>query len=314
MAAFAIMRCKKLATMGNLAASLQHAYRERETPNADPQKTPSNEHWIAQNTNEAIGKVRALLPEKRRKDAVLAVEYVMTASPEWWSTASEDDQAKFFDLAHKWLSDKYGSDRIVTASIHRDETTPHMTAFVVPLTQDGRLSAKEFIGNKAQMTKDQTTFAAAVAGLGLVRGIEGSRATHQRVKAHYAAIQQAGTAVPSITEAELKPQKVKGDTLAEKLFGAVETTAGIVNRLNGKIADHVKPIAEQASVSAQNQKKAQELSKALSEQQSLLKSLREPLQGLTQDQVAEVMRFARGIQESNRKKYLEKQKGRGNSR
>lgn len=300
--------------MGNLAASLQHAYRERETPNADPQKTPSNEHWIAQNTNEAIGKVRALLPEKRRKDAVLAVEYVMTASPEWWSTASEDDQAKFFDLAHKWLSDKYGSDRIVTASIHRDETTPHMTAFVVPLTQDGRLSAKEFIGNKAQMTKDQTTFAAAVAGLGLVRGIEGSRATHQRVKAHYAAIQQAGTAVPSITEAELKPQKVKGDTLAEKLFGAVETTAGIVNRLNGKIADHVKPIAEQASVSAQNQKKAQELSKALSEQQSLLKSLREPLQGLTQDQVAEVMRFARGIQESNRKKYLEKQKGRGNSR
>lgn len=314
MAAFAIMRCKKLATMGNLAASLQHAYRERETPNADPQKTPSNEHWIAQNTNEAIGKVRALLPEKRRKDAVLAVEYVMTASPEWWSTASEDDQAKFFDLAHKWLSDKYGSDRIVTASIHRDETTPHMTAFVVPLTQDGRLSAKEFIGNKAQMTKDQSTFAAAVAGLGLVRGIEGSRATHQRVKAHYAAIQQAGTAVPSITEAELKPQKVKGDTLAEKLFGAVETTAGIVNRLNGKIADHVKPIAEQASVSAQNQKKAQELSKALSEQQSLLKSLREPLQGLTQDQVAEVMRFARGIQESNRKKYLEKQKGRGNSR
>lgn len=300
--------------MGNLAASLQHAYRERETPNADPQKTPSNEHWIAQNTNEAIGKVRALLPEKRRKDAVLAVEYVMTASPEWWSTASEDDQAKFFDLAHKWLSDKYGSDRIVTASIHRDETTPHMTAFVVPLTQDGRLSAKEFIGNKAQMTKDQSTFAAAVAGLGLVRGIEGSRATHQRVKAHYAAIQQAGTAVPSITEAELKPQKVKGDTLAEKLFGAVETTAGIVNRLNGKIADHVKPIAEQASVSAQNQKKAQELSKALSEQQSLLKSLREPLQGLTQDQVAEVMRFARGIQESNRKKYLEKQKGRGNSR
>lgn len=314
MAAFAIMRCKKLATMGNLAASLQHAYRERETPNADPQKTPSNEHWIAQNTNEAIGKVRALLPEKRRKDAVLAVEYVMTASPEWWRTASEDDQAKFFDLAHKWLSDKYGSDRIVTASIHRDETTPHMTAFVVPLTQDGRLSAKEFIGNKAQMTKDQTTFAAAFAGLGLVRGIEGSRATHQRVKAHYAAIQQAGTAVPSITEAELKPQKVKGDTLAEKLFGAVETTAGIVNRLNGKIADHVKPIAEQASVSAQNQKKAQELSKTLSEQQHLLKSLREPLQGLTQDQVAEVMKFARGIQESNRKKYLEKQKGRGNSR
>ncbi|MDB7652457.1 MobV family relaxase, partial [Enterococcus faecalis] len=106
-----------------------------------------------------MGRIRELLPDKRRKDAVLAVEYVMTASPEWWKQASQEQQAAFFDQAHKWLADKYGADRIVTASIHRDETSPHMTAFVVPLTQDGRLSAKEFIGNKAQMTRDQTTFA-----------------------------------------------------------------------------------------------------------------------------------------------------------
>ncbi|MEO4904141.1 MobV family relaxase, partial [Bacteroides thetaiotaomicron] len=162
MAAYAIMRCKKLAKMGNVAASLKHAYRERETPNADASRTPDNEHRAASSTDEAMGRIRELLPDKRRKDAVLAVEYVMTASPEWWKQASQEQQAAFFDQAHKWLADKYGADRIVTASIHRDETSPHMTAFVVPLTQDGRLSAKEFIGNKAQMTRDQTTFAASV--------------------------------------------------------------------------------------------------------------------------------------------------------
>ena len=42
-----------------------------------------------------MGKLRELLPEKRRKDAVLAVEYVMTASPEWWKTASQQQQQAF---------------------------------------------------------------------------------------------------------------------------------------------------------------------------------------------------------------------------
>ena len=54
-AAFAIMRCKKLAKMGNVAASLKHAYRERETPNADASRTPDNDHWAAKSTDEAMG-------------------------------------------------------------------------------------------------------------------------------------------------------------------------------------------------------------------------------------------------------------------
>ncbi|WP_308370368.1 plasmid recombination protein, partial [Serratia marcescens] len=79
---------------------------------------------------------RERLPEKRRKDAVLAVEYVMTASPEWWNTASSDQQQGFFTRSGEWLADKYGADNIVTATVHRDELTPHLSAFVVPRTAD----------------------------------------------------------------------------------------------------------------------------------------------------------------------------------
>ena len=44
-----------------------------------------------------------LLPEKRRKDAVLAVEYVMTASPEWWKEATPRQQAEFSPaLSNGW--------------------------------------------------------------------------------------------------------------------------------------------------------------------------------------------------------------------
>ena len=83
--AYAIMRAKKLANMGSVAASMQHCYRERNTHNADQERTPDNQHLVAKSTDEAMGKLRALLPEKRRKDAVLAVEYVMTASLEWFA-------------------------------------------------------------------------------------------------------------------------------------------------------------------------------------------------------------------------------------
>ena len=163
--AVAIMRAKKLNSMGTVAAALQHCYRDRETPNADQERTPDNDHLAARSTDEAMGKLRERLPEKRRKDAVLAVEYVMSASPEWWQTASADQQREFFKRSTEWLADKYGAENVVTATIHRDELTPHLSAFVVPRTADGRLSAKEFIGNRTKMSQDQTSYAERVADL-----------------------------------------------------------------------------------------------------------------------------------------------------
>nr|WP_228705066.1 plasmid recombination protein [Klebsiella michiganensis] len=52
------------------------------------------------------------------------------------------------------------------------------------------MSAKEFIGNRTKMSNDQSSYAEAVKHLGLVRGIEGSKATHKRIKAHYNALGQ----------------------------------------------------------------------------------------------------------------------------
>ncbi len=184
--AYAIMRCAKKSSMGAVARSLKHCYREAPTPNADPTRTHQNEHLFAKNTDEAMGRLRELLPEKRRKDAVVCVEYLMTASPEWWKTAPEDQRKKFFYRAEKWLAEKYGEQNIVTLSVHKDETSPHVSAFVVPLTADGRLSAKEFIGNKTKMSEDQTTFAEKMKDIGLERGIKGSKARHQTIREYYA--------------------------------------------------------------------------------------------------------------------------------
>lgn len=44
------------------------------------------------------------------------------------------------------------------ATVHLDEKTPHMHFGIVPITQDGRLSAKEVIGNKKALTEFQDRF------------------------------------------------------------------------------------------------------------------------------------------------------------
>lgn len=283
---FAIMRCKKLASMGSVAGALRHCYRERETPNADPERTPTNEHAAATSTDEAMGRMRALLPEKRRRDAVLAVEYLMTASPEWWQEASRKQQDEFFRRSRQWLADKYGADRIVTASIHRDETTPHLSAFVVPLTRDGRLSAREFVGGRQKMRDDQTSYAAAVADLGLSRGIEGSRARHQSIRDYYAALKQP-VADLTLSAEDVEPRVLRKGFLSN----IIEDPETVAQRLTETVQRAYAPAVEQARQAAQGRRRAddaQKTAQTLLEQKNGLQADLSCLRGT----VAPVLRLA----------------------
>ena len=283
---FAIMRCKKLSGMGSVAGALKHCYRERETPNADPERTPANEHAAATSTDEAMGRMRALLPEKRRRDAVLAVEYLMTASPEWWQEASRKQQDEFFQRARKWLADKYGADRVVTSTIHRDETSPHLSAFVVPLTRDGRLSAREFVGGRQKMRDDQTSYAAAVADLGLSRGIEGSRARHQSIRDYYAALKQP------VADLTLSAEDVEPRVLRKGIFSNdIEAPEMVAERLTATVQRAYAPAVEQARQAAQERRRAdnaQKTAQTLLEQKNGLQADLSRLRGA----VAPVLRLA----------------------
>ena len=295
--AYAIMRAKKLANMGSVAASMQHCYRERETHNADQERTPDNQHLVAKSTDEAMGKLRDLLPEKRRKDAVLAVEYVMTASPEWFAQATPEQEKAFFQRSLQWLADKYGADRIVTASIHRDEATPHLSAFVVPLTQDKRLSAKEFIGSRDKMRADQTTYASCVADLGLERGIEGSKATHQTIQQHYAAVERGVKPLAVIT-----PKAVEPRVLRKGLFSSdVETPEVVAERLTKAVNEGFAGTIATAATALQERRRAKEMQDTASDLRKRLDLLQAPFKGLTKDQVTQVLRVAMTLQLENKK-------------
>ena len=303
MANYAIMRCKKLTGMGSVASALQHCYRERETPNADAERTPENHCSVSQSADEAMGKLRELLPEKRRKDAVLAVEYVMTASPEWWNEATPRQQAEFFARSEQWLENKYGKDRVVAAVVHRDEATPHLSAFVVPLTQDGRLSAKEFIGGRSKMREDQSTYAESVKKLGLERGIEGSRATHQTVQHYYESINRGTRSQVSISPEALEPRVLRKGIFTKD----VEDQAAIAKRLSHAVNDGFAGTIAMASQSAQNAKRARDLQKTMDSQQKRLQSVTEPFKGLSREQMTHILTMAQTFQQQNHDREKQRQ-------
>ena len=93
-----------------------------------------------------------------RKDSVTAVEVLITASPEFFEKKSRKEIREFFDYAVEFMKSKQREDTYISAVVHVDEKTPHMHLCFVPITVDGRLSAKEIIGNKKRLTQWQDEF------------------------------------------------------------------------------------------------------------------------------------------------------------
>jgi len=179
---FAIMRVQKVKTISSLAARGRHNFREQDTPNADGERLDLNVVEGAKSTDELLKAVSDLLPTKRRKDAVIGLEYLITASPEHfgedWREAQNHGK-KYFADAIAWLEAKHGKGNVVCATVHLDESTPHLAAFVVPLV-NGKLNAKAFTGGAKVLAQMQTDFAEKVGfKYGLERGVERSQAVHQ---------------------------------------------------------------------------------------------------------------------------------------
>ncbi len=196
---YAIIRHEKIKTIGNLKASAEHTFRERPTDNADASKTHLNEHDGAISSDEVVQRFQQEFPEKLRKNGVLAVEYLMTASPEWWEKASAEQQAEFFKRSREFLYERHGKENVLYTGTQLDESTPHMVAYVLPKDDKGRMNAAHFLDGRKKLSECQDTYAEKVKSLGLERGIEGSTAKHERVKRHYGLLKLADKREPELS-------------------------------------------------------------------------------------------------------------------
>jgi len=268
--AYAILRTQKLKHLASVRRSLSHSFRAQDTPNADPSRTPDNTHIGASGVADGMAKIEAMLPEKRRKDAVLVVEYLVTASPEALASRSRADQDAYLQDALAWLKARHGAENVVYAGIHRDETTPHLYAYVVPLDEKGKLNAKKWLGGAKALGQMQTDFANQVgAKHGLERGVENSKAKHQAIRDWYSQVNR------EVGDVTITPEAVQPKVLKKGILSStVETPEMIAARLTADVRKIYAPAVQQARTAASDRKKLLEVQKALQGLQKRLNELK----------------------------------------
>lgn len=273
---FAILRTAKLKTMGNVGGSLAHTYRTRETSNANPDRSHLNEHSHA-SPGEVVQALKDRLPEKRRKDAVLGLEFFIGGSPEWFEGKDYQQQDAYFRAAVAWLEKRHGKENVVGWSIHRDESTPHLVAFVVPLDDKGKLNAKQWTGGSAALSRMQTEFAREVSAQhGLVRGVEGSKAQHQTIKHFYAQVEQPSQHVT------ITPQSIEPRVLKKGFFmSTYERPETVAKRLTKAVQEVYAPSVEAAKVTASERRRVLSMVETIKTLDRDKKRLQEQLDGIT---------------------------------
>ncbi len=132
-------------------------------------------------------------PKTIRKDAVKYTTHILTGSHEKMKELEKNPKQfkSWVDENKKFLEQEFGKENIVRLVLHRDEKTPHLHAVTVNLTSDGRLSAKEIIGNRKEMQNRQDRYAQAMQSFGLERGIKNTGIKHEDAKNYYARMKQA---------------------------------------------------------------------------------------------------------------------------
>lgn len=146
--------------MSNMKGVLRHAmrnsedgYKKHSNENIDTSKTKDNVDWtinrkpIEDIVNERIeneykGK------RKLRKDAVVIREVIVQPSADVFEGLPEDEvrrvALKFMEDSHQWFDNEFGFENVIGGSLHMDESNPHVHMMVMPMTEDGRISQKDF--------------------------------------------------------------------------------------------------------------------------------------------------------------------------
>ena len=261
MAQFAIMRVKKLKSGAAVKGMAKHNFRSINTPNANSALTSQNDHRACTDVFETMDKYKSLLPKKVRKDAVHALDYLITTSPE----ATKEDNRIAIEEGIKWVEARHGKENILLSSIHLDETTPHVHVLAMPL-RNGKLNAKHFVGgSKHRMSELQDEYFACVENkTNLARGIKGSKAKHQTTAAWNAAKDKAiaeGIKMPSkavlldkvaLTRIDLISPEKANKRVSEMVDGVLGEVESVVMKAETHKTERIREKNEMRALSRDN--------------------------------------------------------------
>jgi len=193
----AILRTAKLKTFGNIGGASSHNMRDRPTHNADDSRSHLNKFFGEKDAVLGVkARIKDLYGDKSpRKNAVLGVETLLAASPEFFQNSTPETIQEWEDESIAWANKFWGKDNVIQVAVHYDERTPHIQIISVPEV-DGKLNCREILGGKKKLADMQTSYANAVEGFGIERGLERSKGKHVPPSLNYASLKIEAPEVP----------------------------------------------------------------------------------------------------------------------
>ncbi len=109
-----------------------------------------------------------------RSDAVRYLKIILSGSHDQMKKIEASGEIKkWTNDSLRWIGEQFGNENVVKASLHMDEKTPHLHIVVVPLTKEGKLSAKTILRSPKIYKQLHTSYANKVGiKYGLKRGEE----------------------------------------------------------------------------------------------------------------------------------------------
>lgn len=189
-------------------------YKSKVNPQIDHARTPDNYHVLKTESSYIMrinARIKELAPKRKIKDdAVLMCSFILGSDKEFFDGLSTQQMHEFFHDVTDFFEERYGTENILSAVVHLDETTPHMHLNLIPVFE-GRLCAKRLF-DKVELRSLQTDFHERIGKKwGLKRGEIGSKAEHLETAAFklkkmkeeaVTAVMQQSKARATITEAE----------------------------------------------------------------------------------------------------------------
>ena len=187
---YAIFRVgeKKYKTIESIAGYQRHMEREQQTPNANPDISNIRligSDFIMADVKEYIEGI------KIRKNGVIARDLLLTASPSFFKDLSIEEKEKWVNTNVEFLK-KYFGENCVYATLHRDETTWHISALVVPRFWEEKkkryvLANSRYFDGKKKLSEWQDKYSSFIKQQfkELNRGQRGSKAHHVKISNFY---------------------------------------------------------------------------------------------------------------------------------
>jgi hypothetical protein len=145
--------------------------REQSSENRTFFIVPNEREYVEEaNLKEVIDSRIAQVGAKVRANSVVAIEFVCSASKEFYDVYSASGH---FSNCEKWLEERYGKGNVVARYEHYDESTPHAHFIVVPIVEkeihwknqkgegkrkESRLCARDLTGNKEKLSQLQEDY------------------------------------------------------------------------------------------------------------------------------------------------------------